>query len=157
MMGEITGRKVLLFCVAAFGTIITVNLTLAWQAVKTFPGIEVANSYVASQEFDDRRSAQLALGWNVAADYDAAAGEIVLTIDGADGAPALDVASVAALVGRATTTRDDFTAAFERTRAGAYVAPAELGRGNWNVRLRATAQDGTEFIQRIPLQVARQG
>ena len=39
-----------------FGVIITVNLALAYSAVHTFPGLEVKNSYVASQEFDRRRT-----------------------------------------------------------------------------------------------------
>ena len=41
-----------------FGVIITVNLALAYSAVHTFPGLEVKNSYVASQNFDARRDAQ---------------------------------------------------------------------------------------------------
>ena len=60
---EITGRHVLLGMVGAFGVIITVNVVMAWQAVSTFPGLEVKNSYVASQTFDAERKAQLALGW----------------------------------------------------------------------------------------------
>ena len=53
--------------VAAFGVIIGVNLVLALSAVRTFPGLEVKNSYVASQTFDERRAAQEALGWTVSA------------------------------------------------------------------------------------------
>lgn len=47
-MKELTGRHVLLMFVAGFGIIIAVNLTLAFSAVRTFPGLEVKNSYVAS-------------------------------------------------------------------------------------------------------------
>ncbi len=33
------------------------NLSLLWAALGSFPGLEVANSYVASQNFDaDRRT-----------------------------------------------------------------------------------------------------
>ncbi len=152
-MGEITGRKVLLFCVAAFGTIIAVNLVMAWQAVRTFPGVEVRNSFVASQEFDARRDAQLALGWDVGVSYED--GWLTVDITGPDGGPA-DVAELTALVGRATSTAADFTPAFAR-QGSRFTAPADLARGNWNVRLRAVAGDGTEFFQRIPLVVARAG
>ena len=37
----------------------------------------------------------------------------------------------------------------------AYVAPAELGAGNWNIRMKAEAQDGTLFEQRVILRVER--
>ena len=150
-MGEITGRKVLLFCVAAFGIIIAVNLTLAFQAVRTFPGLEVANSYVASQQFDVTRKAQEALGWEVAADYDTDAGVLILSFVGPDGGAA-DVAEVDALVGWATSTRDDFTPEFIRV-GSVFTAPADMAPGNWNVRVKATSDDGIAFSQRIPLHV----
>ena len=55
--------------------IIAVNLTLAFKAVTTFPGLEVKNSYVASQNFDADRAAQQALGWQVAARIEAGAAD----------------------------------------------------------------------------------
>ena len=52
---KLTGWHVLAIFTAAFGVIIGVNLTLAFNAVATFPGLETGNSYVASQSFDARR------------------------------------------------------------------------------------------------------
>ncbi|WP_206019228.1 FixH family protein [Roseovarius spongiae] len=144
---RITGRHVLIGFCAAFGVIIAVNLALAYSAVKTFPGLEVANSYVASQEFDDRRAAQEALGWSVEATHHA--GVLTLAITGADGAP-VRVASLDAVLGRATSVRDDVTPDFSFDGA-AYTAPLDLGAGNWNIRMQATALDGTEFRQRVVL------
>ena len=66
-MTEIKGWHVALWFSMAFGVIIAVNLTLAFNAVRTFPGLEVKNSYVASQSFDADRAAQNALGWDGAA------------------------------------------------------------------------------------------
>lgn len=145
--GQITGRHVLVGFVAAFGLIIGVNLVLAWSAVKTFPGLEVSNSYVASQEFDVRRAAQEALGWNVRADH--AEGQLRLSIVDAAGAPVV-VQSLTATVGRATHVYDDQEPDFAFDGA-AYVAPVVLGDGNWNIRMLAVAQNGTEFTQRVVL------
>ncbi|WP_370272721.1 FixH family protein, partial [Pseudooceanicola nitratireducens] len=66
---RLKGWHVLAGFTAAFGIIITVNLVMATQAIRTFPGLEVKNSYVASQEFDDRRAEQQALGWTIFADW----------------------------------------------------------------------------------------
>ena len=82
---EITGWHVLAITVSAFTVIIAVNLTMAWQAVATFPGLEVKNSYVASQSFDADRAAQEALGWEVSADV--AGDRLELSILSSDGAP----------------------------------------------------------------------
>ena len=45
---EFTGTHALMIFGGAFSVIITVNLALAYNAVSTFPGVEVKNSYVAS-------------------------------------------------------------------------------------------------------------
>ena len=60
-MRELTGRHVLAITCGAFGVIIAVNLVMAWKAVSTFPGVEVASSYAAGVGFDARRAAQVAL------------------------------------------------------------------------------------------------
>ena len=146
---QFTGKHALAMFIAAFGVIITVNLVLAYSAVKTFPGLEVKNSYVASQQFDERRDAQNALGWTIRAKV--AGGLVILSITDRAGNP-VEVAELDAVLGRAThvkeDTRPDFT--FDGT---AYVAKAELGKGNWNIRMVAKAEDGTEFTQRVPLYV----
>ena len=144
---QITGRHVLFGFVAAFSVIISVNLLLAFQAVKTFPGLEVKNSYVASQEFNIRKSAQEGLGWSVVADH--ASGILTLAIADVDGQP-VQVGRLEATVGRATHVADDTTPEFQ-FNGHAYVARIELGDGNWNIRMMATALDGTEFLQRVVL------
>ncbi|KIC13894.1 FixH family protein [Leisingera sp. ANG-Vp] len=146
---EFTGKHMLMVFGGAFAIIISVNIALAVNAVKTFPGLEVKNSYIASQEFDVRRSAQEALGWSV---YASSAGDQVkLEITDADGNP-VEVAKLSATLGRATHVQDDQQPAF--TFDGqAYVAPAELGPGNWNIRMVARAKNGTEFTQRVILHV----
>jgi len=146
---EFTGRHAAMLFVGAFGVIILVNLILAFSAVKTFPGLEVKNSYVASQEFDIRRDAQEALGWHVNAR--AAGGLVILSITDAAGMPIM-VENLNAVLGRATHVKDDIKPDFKYD-GQAYVAPVELADGNWNIRMTATSVDGTEFTQRVILHV----
>ena len=146
---EVTGRHMLMVFCGAFGVIISVNLALAYNAVKTFPGLEVKNSYVASQEFDLRRDAQQALGWSVYAS--AQEDQVTLEISDAEGNP-VEVAKLTATLGRATHVKDDQQPDF-KFNGTAYVAPADLGPGNWNIRMVARAKNGTEFTQRVILHV----
>ena len=141
----ITGRKVFLIFAGAFAVIISVNLLLAFSAVRTFPGLEVKNSYVASQNWDEERAAQLALDWTV----DAVVRDELLTLSITDamGAP-VEVQSLSGVFGRATSVKDDQTPDFE-FNGEAYVAPVQTSDGNWNLRLEAVAPDGTDFRQRI--------
>ncbi|MDA7427366.1 FixH family protein [Primorskyibacter aestuariivivens] len=146
---KLTGWHVLAIFVGAFGIIIGVNLALAYNAVATFPGLEVKNSYVASQSFDSRRDAQQALGWEVAAD--ARDGEVILSISKPDGTP-VQVVDLHAVLGRATHVKDDMEPDFV-FNGRAYVAKVEVERGNWNIRMSAKALDGTPFEQRVVLHV----
>lgn len=149
MKREFTGRHAAMVFVGAFAVIIGVNLFLAFSAVRTFPGLEVGNSYVASQGFDKRRDAQMALGWTVTAN--AHGGLVILSITDATGAP-VRVAGLSATLGRATHVKDDMQPDFKFDGI-AYVAPVELAGGNWNIRMIALAKDGTEFSQRVILHV----
>ena len=145
MARELTGRHVLIITLAGFGTIIAVNLLMAFMAVGTFPGLEVKSSYVASQSFDRDRAAQSALHWTVTPDYDGR--EMVLTIRDETGYPA-PVKDLQVTIGRPTHMREDQTPEF-RYSNGAFRAPLELASGVWNIHLTATAQDGTVFRQRL--------
>lgn len=145
MKRELTGRMVLAITVSAFAVIIGVNMLLAVSAVRTFPGLEVDNSYVASQSFDRERAAQDALHWTVTPDYED--GVMRLAIVDAQGRPAR-LQSLQATIGRPTHVREDVTPQF--TQAGSvWTAPVTLAPGTWNIHLTATAMDGTVFRQRI--------
>ena len=140
----IKGWHVFAVFATAFGIIISVNLTLAFNAVRTFPGLEVKNSYVASQSFNQDRAAQLALGWSVAAKVQN--DELILTIvqDGNPIAPRIEQA----IFGRATSVAADQTPQFVHDGTS-FRAKVVAGAGNWNLRLKARAEDGTLFQQRI--------
>jgi nitrogen fixation protein FixH len=148
-MKEITGRHVLAFTVSAFAVIIGVNMVLAYKAVSTFPGLEVDNSYVASQGFDKDRKAQEALGWTLAPTYDLGKKELELAFTGKDGLPVM-LTDLKVLVGRTTEAKDDSFPNFVR-EAGVYVAKATLDPGKWMLHVEAHAADGTLFRQRINL------
>lgn len=142
---RMTGGKVVGIFLSAFGLILSVNLFMAYSAVSTFPGLEVQNSYVAGRGFDERMAAQRALGWEVSVEV--SEGELQVHFTDADGNP-VAVADMTATLGRATHTRDDIEPDFTYHR-GSFSAPVALERGNWNLRLVATAPDGTAFQQRI--------
>ncbi|PBB39674.1 MULTISPECIES: FixH family protein [Mesorhizobium] len=63
---EFTGRHMLLTILGFFGVVVAVNLTMAALASKSWTGLVVENTYVASQLFNKKAEegrAQAALGW----------------------------------------------------------------------------------------------
>lgn len=150
MVREIKGWHVFTGFACAFGVIIAVNLTLAYNAVRTFPGLEVKNSYVASQSYDTDRIAQEALNWEVSARVAGDVLRLSILKDGNPQSPQIE----RAIFGRATSVVADQTPDF-RFDGTAFLAPVKAGPGNWNLRLKARSADGTLFQQRIIVEVAK--
>ena len=143
---KLTGAHALGIFVAFFGTIIGVNLFMAYNAVSTFPGMEVDSSYADSQTFDDRRYAQEALGWNARVEIPGD-GTLVLHLVDDTGRPVAP-AELTALLTRPTNREEDQLLALTRVN-GAFVAPAVIGDGQWRLRLTGTARNGTEYRHNI--------
>lgn len=152
MVREITGKHVLIGTVSAFAVIISVNVFMAYSAVKTFPGLEVKNSYVASQSFNADKAAQEALGWTIdATDRDE---KLYVTITDKDGLP-VQVQSITGTLGRATNVTQDQTPEFIFDGTSYVADTGVLDAGNWNYRMVAVARNGTPFKQRVIIHVQR--
>jgi nitrogen fixation protein FixH len=148
---ELTGRKVLMIFIAGFGIIIGVNLYMAFNAVSTFPGLEVSSSYADSQDFNLRRDAQEALGWNASVEVDAESGVLTLHLVDDSGQPVAP-AEFEALLTRPTNREEDQLLELTRN-AGAFTAPVEVSEGRWRLRLTGTARDGTDYRHNITFTV----
>lgn len=149
----LTGWHVFGLFGGGFAIIIGVNLFMAFQAVSTFPGLEVSSSYADSQTFDVRRHAQEALGWEASVTTDGDA--LTLTLVDADGRPVYP-AELEALLTRPTTSADDQLLDLTRGANGALVAPAALDQGRWRLRLTGLARGGAEYRHNITFTVRAQ-
>ena len=148
-MAKLTGKHVFAITASAFAVIIGVNILLAVKAVSTFPGLEVDNSYVASQGFNARKAAQETLGWSMTPGYEQ--GRMTLAFHGADGQP-VQVQDLQVLVGRTTEAKDDAFPVFVQDGA-VYAAEVPLHKGKWMVKVTARSPDGTLFEQRSEIYV----
>ena len=149
MTKELTGRHVLMIAFAAFGTIVAANMALLYAALGSFPGLEVKNSYVASQAFDREAHAQARLGWQSTLVYED--GAITLRIVDEDGVPVVPM-MLAASIGRPTHDRADKEIVFT-DRGEAFATFLKLQEGPWRADIRATAADGTPYRVRLDLVV----
>jgi len=88
MTRHFSGRHMTAILIAFFGVVIAVNLTMATFATRTFGGVVVENSYVASQKYNVWLAAaerQQKLAWKIAPALDGERHiEVSLSIDGAD-------------------------------------------------------------------------
>lgn len=150
MTRAFTGWHMTAILLAFFGVVVSVNMTMATFATRTFGGKVVENSYVASQHFNAwlaEARAQDALGWSHAV----ALGEgrrVTLTMT-AGGKPLDGVVAVGFArhpVGRAA----DVPLRFVSAGAGRFESDAPLPAGRWYLHLTATrAGAEARFIEDV--------
>lgn len=140
MTRTFNGRHMLAILVGGFGLVIAVNLSAAVVAKKTFGGIVVENSYVASQDFNrwlDEAKAEQALGWS-AKIARRADGRVAAALSNAP-AGAIVTAEARHPLGRAPDQQLTFKAA----ENGMVVSDQVLPAGRWTLRVTISA-DGQQ-------------
>ncbi len=140
--GEFTGRHMLLLALGFFGVIFSVNVFMAVVSSTSWTGLVVKNSYVASQEFEEKRIAhekQSAAGWQARFVYTPGTARLVVT-DGA-GKP-VDLGPVELLINRPVGGHDDQKLMLTASADGGYVAAVTLGAGVWDMLATATTETG---------------
>lgn len=142
-----TGWHMLAVTLTFFGVIIAVNILLAYNAISTFPGLEVNDSYVASQTFDQEKSAQEALNWHLRQGYDRTTNQLSLAFTDVAGKP-VTLKGIDVLIGRPTEAAQDQHPVMTRNMNGIYMADAVLPLGKWMLQIVAHAQDGTLYQAR---------
>lgn len=131
-----SGWHMTMILVAFFGTVIMVNLIMAFAAIGTFGGTVVDNSYVASQKYNDwlrSARAQAAQSWQAEARLDGERHVVVSLVRGKDELLAATGAAQHPL-GR----EPDIILAFRPSGDGQLRSLNPLPAGRWQVRLDLT-------------------
>ena len=149
--GEFTGRHMLYLLLTFFGTIIAVNILLAVLAERTWTGLVVENSYVASQEFNRRIAEareQAALGWHGALSI--GKDTVGYGIASADGTP-VKLDRVTVHFRHPAYDTADFTLRLDRQAGDRFSAGHAIPDGAWIVEVDADAGRARPFrdVRRI--------
>lgn len=134
-----TGRHMLLIMLAFFGTIISVNVTMAYFARASWTGLVVENAYVASQEFNAKMAetrAQEALGWT--GNLIVSDGRVRYSLIDAGG-NAVRLTAVGVTFMHPVDDREDEHIELVRGGDGTFEAPHTFPDGVWLVEIAADA------------------
>lgn len=144
---EFTGWHMLGVLVAFFGTVIAVNLTLAFFAVHTWTGLVVNDSYLAGQSFnEDAEKARKQDALGLSGDLVARPAGLEFHFADAAGQPII-VDKVTVKIGRPAVDRQDRVIELHRVGGGHYRADTELAPGVWLADLTAKLDDGSEWLR----------
>jgi nitrogen fixation protein FixH len=130
-----TGTHMLLTTCAFFAVIIAVNFTMAWYASSSWSGLVVENTYVASQEFNQKAAAMKAMAASgITGRLSLKGGEIHYDIGNRDGSPA-DIDEVVANFKRPVGDHEDFRVAMTKLSEGRFEADHAIAAGDWIVEV----------------------
>ena len=151
MTRPFTGYHMLAWIMGFFLVVIGVNAVMATIAERSFTGVVVENSYVASQHFNRwlaEAKAQDRLGWNAVIGHQDT--QITVTLTGPE-----------ALIRNATLTGDaihplghlpDRAIHFIRAENGGFVSRERLPHGRWRVRVTAEhAGQRASYVEELSL------
>ncbi|HEV2898634.1 MAG TPA: FixH family protein [Pseudaminobacter sp.] len=136
---EFTGRHMLFIILAFFGVVTGVNVTMATFATTSWTGLVVENTYVASQQFNQKARegrAQAALGWT--GKLTIAAGEVRYSLSDAAGKP-VPLHGVKVLFRHPAYEAGDKTVTLAGASGQIFAAPHTPRDGVWIVEIHADA------------------
>ena len=140
-----TGWHMLGVMVLFFGTIITVNLIMAWNASHSWSGLVVPNTYVASQQFNGKVAEAKALAASgIEGGLTIEGGRIAYRVVDAKGVPVI-ADDISATFKRPVDEREDFTVALRPAEEGLFVAERVVPGGQWVVDI-STKRDGVKVF-----------
>lgn len=134
-----TGWHMLGIMCLFFGVIITVNIIMAYSAISSWSGLVVQNSYVASQEFNEKAitgKEQAALQWETIIDYKNGAFSYHLTDQ--NGTP-IEATNAVAHFKRPVGDANDTTVTMTQVETGKFISEVDLGEGAWIVEINSEA------------------
>lgn len=155
--GPFTGWHMLGVMCLFFGTVISVNITMAYLAGSSWSGLIVKNTYVASQNFDKEvteTERMKARGWVSRLDVTGKAVTYSLT-NALGSLVAADVVSVA--FSRPVGEDQDRVVTLQRQADGRFETAHDLASGQWLVKVTAFKDDERIYTDVMRIIVAGVG
>ncbi|MCF6368682.1 FixH family protein [Rhizobium halophilum] len=123
-----------------FGTIISVNFYMAWQATHTWSGLLVKNTYIASQEFNGKVAEARALAaTGIVGSIEVAGSDIRYRLSHPQKG-SIDADSVSLSFKRPVGEDQDFHIVLQPQANGLFVEHHEVPAGTWIVEAEAVRQ-----------------
>ncbi|MBO6784577.1 MAG: FixH family protein [Alphaproteobacteria bacterium] len=150
--GAWTGRTFLAWIIGFFAVIFAVNGVFIWFASDSWSGLSAENSYRRGVDFNrtlERAERQSALGWKVAATFEAETalrGRLIVAAEGPGGQP-IEQRDVTAAFVRPVAEGLDFTVPLKAQPGGVYLAEVDLPvPGQWDVRAEISRPGAEPYI-----------
>ncbi|MCA1405284.1 FixH family protein [Ensifer sp. IC3342] len=136
-----------------FGTIISVNLVMAWNASRSWSGLVVENTYIASQQFNGKVAQTRAFAASGIAGALAADADTIRYTLTRNGEAERTAERVVAVFKRPVEEHEDVRVELDSQAPGAFVAAQALKPGQWIADITAMAGEEVVYRQAIRFMV----
>lgn len=146
---QFTGWHMVAVMALFFGTIISVNFVMAWNASRSWSGLVVENTYIASQQFNGKVAETRAFqASGITGRLTAEPGGIRYVVT-QNGEPAKQIDKVVATFKRPVEAHEDLRLELDRQGEGAFLAVERLKPGQWIADVTAISGDAVVYRQAI--------
>ena len=150
----LNGRHVALMFAGFFAVVFAVNIGMAVMASRSWTGLVVENSYVASQSFNsDVAALRKSEGLGLSHQMHYEGGRLLLSATGVNGLP-IATDKIQITIGRPVDNGEDQILTALRTEDGKFAASAKLGAGIWTGELSALVDGKDQWRQPFRLIVS---
>ena len=132
---KLNGYHVSAMMIAFFAVIIMANFTMAWFASQSWTGLVVKNSYVASQQYNEKIKAakmQQSQGWKL--DFEFADTTVSFRLTDKNAQP-LIFENLIAIIARPVSQINDSKIVLAHMGGGLYQGQIPLSSGQWSFQL----------------------
>lgn len=138
-----------------FGTIISVNLVMAWNASRSWSGLVVENTYVASQRFNGKVAEGRAFEASGIKGQLTTEPGVIRYVLTRNGEPERKIDKVIAVLKRPVEEHEDLRVELHPRGEGAFVLNQELKPGQWIAAV--TAMVGDAVVHRHTIRFIAEG
>lgn len=149
--GKLTGWHVLIIFVLFFGIMLSVNVLMVVQAIRTFPGEVSSQPYEAGLAYNHalkEQATERALGWRAKVDsITPSPTQTVIAVQWVDAAgKPLSGVKVVGQIMRPATEKQSHDLSFVERSAGFYEARVKAPPGAWDLSVTATDNRGEHRV-----------
>ena len=148
---EFTGKHMLAIMLGFFAVVLAANMTMVYFARHSWTGLVVENSYIASQEFNEKTQKLEAMeAVDVHPDVTFEAGTLRVRLHTRAGEPVM-ARNVKLAIGRPSNEGQDRVVDLTERASGTFEAPQDLALGQWTGSVTAELPGHGEWTRPVRL------
>jgi nitrogen fixation protein FixH len=149
---QFTGRHMLTIMLAFFATVLAANMSMLYFATRSWTGLVVKNSYVASQQFNEATAKLERAAAGIRSKFSYSNGMLAIVLTDSTG-KAVEATNVTVNLGRPSHEGEDRSIVLIAQGNGNYSIKHDLAKGQWSGEVTANMVGHPQWLRPVRLRV----